>query len=167
MTLPEASQLIATPAINTDVSGQWADLGCGAGLFSKALLSLLPAGSTVHAVDSRPQEFTDAGIRFIRADFEKDPLPLPRLDGIIMANSLHFVKNKLQLLQKLKGHLKPGGIFILVEYDKRWPNPWVPYPLGFLAAGTLFRDAGFGELERIRERQSLYSRANIYSAWCS
>jgi precorrin-6B methylase 2 len=29
----------------------WADLGCGAGAFTLALASLLPAGSTIHAMD--------------------------------------------------------------------------------------------------------------------
>lgn len=166
MTLQEAISLITTPVLNADAPQQWADLGCGAGLFSKALLRLLPDNSTIHAVDSRTQELAEPGILFIQADFEKDPLPFPLLNGIIMANSLHYVKNKLLLLGKLKSYLKEGGLVILVEYEKRWPNPWVPYPLRFSSAEKLFIEAGFSAPEQIAERPSVYSSATMYSAWC-
>ncbi|QEC51850.1 methyltransferase family protein [Anseongella ginsenosidimutans] len=166
MTLDEARKLIAVPALHAGGPQEWADLGCGPGLFSRALLSLLPDASRIHAVDNRFYDFEEAGIQFIKADFEQDVLPLPALNGIMMANSLHFVNNKLRLLRKLKMQLRPGSIFILVEYDKAWPNPWVPYPLKFSSAGKLFQEAGLGPLEKIAERKSVYSRAKIYSAWC-
>lgn len=166
MTLDEARKLIAVPVLNAGGPQGWADLGCGPGLFSRALLSLLPEASRVYAVDNRFYNFEEAGIQFNKVDFDKEALPLPVLNGILMANSLHFVKNKLRLLRKLKMHLMPGGTFILVEYDKAWPNPWVPYPLKFSSAGKLFREAGLGPLEKIAERKSVYGRAKIYSAWC-
>lgn len=165
MTLSEACELIAYPGIAAGTAVEWADLGCGSGLFSEALLKLTPAGSSVYAVDNHPQDFTEPGIRFIKADFEKESLPLPPVHGIIMANSLHFIKNKLLLLQRLETYLRPEGVFILVEYERGTSNRWVPYPLPFAAAARLFAEAGFSVPEKIAERRSVYSRAKIYSAW--
>lgn len=181
MTLPEAEKLITLPAgvlaapggipdapakDPADISQTWADLGCGSGLFTKALQGQLPAGSTVYAVDSRRQSLSGPGLHFVQADFENDALPLPSLDGVIMANSLHYVKDKPSLLEKLKTYLKPGAVFILVEYDTTAANPWVPFPLDFTAAARLFPEAGFAVPEKIAERPSVYNRANLYSAWC-
>lgn len=68
---------------------RWADLGCGSGTFTRALASLLPAGSKVIAVDKMFQNLPD----FINADFTTDDLQLGHLDGID-GNSLHCVKDK-------------------------------------------------------------------------
>ncbi|MCB0520677.1 MAG: class I SAM-dependent methyltransferase [Lewinellaceae bacterium] len=73
----------------------------------------MPDGSVIYAVD-KVREIRQASgsrleIRFLKADFEKERLPLPPLDGILMANLLHYVFDKKSLLQKLRGNLKPGG----------------------------------------------------------
>ena len=48
------------------------------------------------------------------ADFSM-PLELLTLDGILMANSLHFERDKVAVLRQVTRHLRPGGRFILVE----------------------------------------------------
>ena len=46
-------------------------------------------------------------------------LDLPMLDGLVAANSLHFVTRDRQLdvVRRLAGRVRPGGTFLLVEYD--------------------------------------------------
>src|SRR5688572_28716005 len=151
MTLANAIQLINSNMIDAAEPQHWADLGCGDGIFSKALLRLMHKDSLIYAIDSRPASFKEHHIRFIQQDFENDPLPLPPLYGMIMANSLHFVKNKIPFLQKIRGSLMPGGIFILVEYNTDAANRYVPYPISFDAAADLFKAAGFGMFEKIGE----------------
>ncbi len=51
MQLTEAKDLIRCDALEGPAAAVWADLGCGSGLFSYALPALLPAGSTVYAID--------------------------------------------------------------------------------------------------------------------
>jgi trans-aconitate methyltransferase len=163
VTLSEARQLISSPSLPTDLNQQWADLGCGDGLFSKALLTMLPEGSIVHAIDQTRQSFSEPNIKFQKLNFEKDELVLPLLNGILMANSLHFIKDKIFLLRKLKNNLLRGGSFILIEYDLSVANPWVPYPLNYIAAIGLFKEAGFDLIEKIGERKSVFNSTTIYS----
>ncbi len=163
MTLTEAQQLIKSPSLSIKSRQQWADLGCGDGLFSKALIGLLPTGSMVHAIDQTPQTFSEPEIKFHKLNFEKEDLTLPLLHGILMANSLHFIKDKPALLQRLKSNLLPTGSFILIEYDLSVSNRWVPYPLNYLSAMKLFREAGFNSIEKIGERKSVFNMATMYS----
>lgn len=90
------------------------------------------------------------------------------LDGILMANSLHYVRDKLELIQKLSACLKPGGNFLIVEYDTDVPvSHWVPYPVSFSKLKQLFGVTGYGIVEKLGERKSAYGRANLYAAWIS
>jgi len=165
MTLHDAKNLINSKHINKSVIQTWADLGCGDGLFSNALISLLAYKSLIYAIDKSNFTSINKQIIFSRKDFEKDNLKLTMLDGIMMINSLHFVKDKLMLLKKLKTYLKPNGVFLLGEHDTNISNRWVPYPLSFSEATTLFEKAGFNKTEKINEHQSVYNSSKIYSAY--
>ena len=126
-------------------AGAWADLGCGDGIFTAALYTLLEPGSEIYAVDKNRraldvlarnfnESYPEAAPHLIRADFAR-PLTLPPLDGLLMANSLHFVRHKRPVLDQLVTLLKPGGRLILVEYNTDRGNFAVPHPLdetGFL-----------------------------------
>nr|WP_236023460.1 class I SAM-dependent methyltransferase [Chitinophaga chungangae] len=165
MELHTAISLISTPALHTPGPVVWADLGCGKGLFTRALASHLPAGSTVIAVDREPVKFTQPGIQFKQMDFEKDEWKqIPPLNGILMANSLHFVKNKAAFLAKTAAHLHKNHQFLVVEYNTDTPNPWVPYPLSFPNLQKLFRDAGYKKTDLLREHPSIYHRSKMYAA---
>src|SRR4030095_466630 len=147
----------------------WADLGCGEGLFTMALAMTIRTEFQLYAVDDnpralkkiRPIPFVD--LKKIEANFEKDDLPFSNLDGILMANSLHFVKDKASFLQKARTWLKPDGRFIIVEYDTDTANQWVPYPISFESCKKLFEGLGF-TIQKIGEQKSVYNRAGMYAA---
>src|SRR4051812_399784 len=101
MTLSHAKALINSDQLNLSQPQTWFDLGCGAGLFSKALHALLPPGSLIYAIDKQPATFNEKGIKFLQLDFVKDKLPNSLVDGILMANSIHFVKDEAQFLSKI------------------------------------------------------------------
>lgn len=135
--------------------GVWADIGCGDGIFTAALHTLIRPGGEIYAVDKNrhalkalarnfAESYPDASIHPLRADFTRPPT-LPPLDGLVMANSLHFVIKKRPVLARLARLLKPGGRLIVVEYNTSQGNFAVPHPLdesGFL---KLARQAGLHE----------------------
>jgi ubiquinone/menaquinone biosynthesis C-methylase UbiE len=155
--------------------GSWADLGSGGGAFTTALVELLGAGGRIASVDSdqralRLQErelrtrFPTTSLQFIRADFN-DELPLTDLDGIVMANSLHFQREACAVLTHVSRMLAQGGRLVVVEYDIETANPWVPYPLPFTRLPDVAACAGFSSPRLLGSRPSRYHR-RVYSAVC-
>jgi hypothetical protein len=77
------------------------------------------------------------------ADFV-GPLDLASLDGIVAANSLHFVprKGQVETVRRLGAMIRPGGRFLVVEYDADRGNPWVPHPFSLATWQGIAADAG-------------------------
>ncbi|HST04229.1 MAG TPA: class I SAM-dependent methyltransferase [Chloroflexia bacterium] len=153
--------------------GVWADLGSGWGAFTLALADLLGPGATIYSVDKdgsalREQEgemrarFPSTNVQYVRADFTKR-LDLPPLDGIVMANALHFVRHKEPVLDIIRSHLKPEGRLILVEYNADSGNMWVPFPLSYPTWERLAERSGFASTRLLTTVPSRFLR-EIYSA---
>ena len=168
MELKDAIQLIDGLG-NKKQPETWADLGCGSGLFTHALAHLLPSASVIYAVDKspapldslpNPQQIT---IQKIQLDFVKEPLGIRALDGILMANALHFVQDKISFLTRLRQSIQPGGSLLFVEYDTDRSNPWVPYPIGFKNLKTLLGNMAAVRITKLGERPSLYQKGNMYA----
>lgn len=134
----------------------YADFGAGSGAFTLALRELLGLSADIYALDrdrNRLNELERAHrarfgasdrLHLIPADFTR-ALELPPLDGVLMANSLHFFRDKQKVLRHVGSFLKPGGAFLLVEYNVDRGNPWVPHPLSFETFRELAPSAGFTE----------------------
>ncbi len=154
----------------------WADLGSGSGAFTLALAELLGPGGTIYSVDrdagslreqarSLAARFPDVRVRQIATDFTQ-PIELPPLDGVVMANSLHFVREKAPALEIVRGYLRPGGRLVLVEYDTDRGNHWVPYPLSFKTWQRVASEAGFEDTRKVaavpsRFLGSIYASVSI------
>ena len=150
-------------------TGTWLDLGAGSGIFTLALADLLPSPSTIYAIDKDQSvlnisyQKSSNKIISVQSDFEKLP-ELPKLDGILMANALHYVKDPIPFLQNLLTNLRLEGAFVLIEYDISESNPWVPYPITFQKWQSISSETGLSKPELFNERTSLYRRGTIYAA---
>jgi ubiquinone/menaquinone biosynthesis C-methylase UbiE len=171
MELTEAAKMLANDKFTSHEKEKWADLGCGNGTFTLALAGLLRPQSIIYAVDRDksalnkiPNEYNSVVIEKIPDNFEAHDLLFKNLDGILMANSLHYIKDKSSFIQRAIGYLKQDGCFLLVEYDTNKANQWVPYPLSFSSLIELFNGAGFHSISKLNERASLFGRAELYSA---
>ena len=93
------------------------------------------------------------------------PLDLPELDGLVAANSLHYVPpdRQVAVIRTLAAHLAPGGRFVVVEYDADRGNPWVPHPFSAASWERLAGEAGLVETRRIGRVPSRFLGA-IYAA---
>lgn len=147
-------------------SGTWADLGSGRGAFTLALADCLGTDSHIYSVDTDRRalkiqetrmeaEFPDNKVTFIQGDFTRK-LDLPSLDGILMANSLHFVQKKLPVVKLLRRYLAHWGRLSIVEYDTSEGNYVVPYPMTFDTWSKLASEAGFAKTDLLATRASSF-----------
>ena len=156
--------------------GTWADLGAGSGAFTLALRELIGPGGVIFAVDkdrSRLNELereyrsrfgNQGGLQLIPGDFTR-PLNLHDLDGVLMANSLHYFRDKEKILLQVQTLMKPGGALVVIEYNVDRGNPWVPYPISFETWRSLAQRVGFGEPRLLARHSSSFLR-EFYSAEC-
>jgi SAM-dependent methyltransferase len=155
--------------------GVWGEFGSGRGAFTLALAELLGKNGVIYSVDrdkyalneqarAIQRRFPDLApeIHYLNANFTK-PLYLPVLDGILMANALHFQRNKKQTLMRCLEYLRPGGRFILVEYNVDRGNHWVPHPLSYTSWRSLAHDCGYVNTEFLAAKPSRFL-GEIYSA---
>jgi len=104
-------------------AGIWADVGAGDGTFTRALVELLGPGSRIYTVDrderavaalARWASKQAANVIPVTADFtrpfELPGLEEPSLDGILLANALHFVPDAGVVLARLTKRLRPAGL---------------------------------------------------------
>jgi ubiquinone/menaquinone biosynthesis C-methylase UbiE len=153
--------------------GTWADLGAGEGAFTLALADLLGPGARITAVDrdagsmrglaaEMGKRFPGTGLEVVVADFTR-PMSLNKLDGIVMANSLHFVRDKRPVLDRVREMIRPSGRLIVVEYGSDRGNLWVPHPFSYERWEEMASGAGF---ERTRLLATVPSRylGSMYSA---
>jgi ubiquinone/menaquinone biosynthesis C-methylase UbiE len=151
----------------------WADLGAGEGAFTLALADLLGPGGEIYAVDRDRGALvrleSQMRLRFpatrhhaLVGDFTRS-LTLPPLDGVVMANSLHFSREKEPVLRLVRAYLKPGGRLVMVEYNADRGNPWVPHPLSYATWETVAAHAGFAHTRLLATVPSRFLR-EIYSA---
>jgi ubiquinone/menaquinone biosynthesis C-methylase UbiE len=153
--------------------GTWADLGAGTGAFTLALADLIGPHGVIYAIDRDRSSLAElrsafvssvpqAELRARNADFTR-PLDLSGLDGVVMANSLHFIEDKAAVLALVRGYLKRGGRLLLVEYDSDRGNHWVPHPMSFETWRAVATDAGFLDTRKLATVPSRFLHS-IYSA---
>ena len=157
---------LITKGIPAGTGGVWADVGAGRGAFTLALAELLSPGSTIHTIDQDDralkvnqqmvqQRYPEIMVQPVPVDFTR-PFSLPLLDGLVMANALHFVRRKEPVVHALRDCLRPGGRFVIVEYDTRRGNRWVPYPLTFEDWVSLAETCGFKQTTLLATRPSSF-----------
>ena len=161
---------------NLNQGGTYADFGAGSGAFTLALRELVGLDSTIYAVDKdrsslnqldsahRARFHSTSNLILLPNDFSR-PLELPPLDGIVMANSLHFFKDKEKILRHVREFLTPNGALLIVEYNVDSGNMWVPHPLTFETYRTLAPRAGFTEPRLLAKAPSRFLK-EFYSALC-
>ena len=152
---------------------RWLELGAGEGAFTLALADVLGAGGEILALDRdrsalrRLEEeigsrFPGTVLRTTVGDF-RHALPAGPFDGILAANSLHFVTDPAAILGRAGSELRPGGRVVVVEYDADRGNPWVPHPFSAGRFPVIAAAAGLTNAREIGRVPSRFLGA-IYAA---
>lgn len=139
-------------------AGTWADLGAGDGTFTRALADHLAPGSRIYAVDRDGRALETIArwakkssvdvvtvVADIAAPFELPGLDEALLDGMLFANTLHFIASADDVLSRLVKRLRPGGRVVFIEYDRRRADRWVPFPIPPDRLPALAASAGLSE----------------------
>lgn len=151
----------------------WADFGAGQGAFTLALAEVLGPSATIYVIDKdakalqyqakvMQKQYPATHMHYQTTDFTRQ-LQLPLLDGIVAANTLHFVRHKDKVLQLWRGYLKENGRLIIIEYNTDKGNPWVPYPFSYPTWQSLAAQNGFAYTQLLAKRPSRFL-GEIYSA---
>lgn len=161
------------PGVAGLAGGTWADLGSGTGAFTLALADLLGPGGSIISVDRDAEalatqarlmamRFPTVHVRYLRADLTEE-LAIEPVDGVVMANALHFIPDRGAFLPRLVSRIRAGGRLVLVEYDADRGNPWVPHPLSWDTWHDTARSVGLRDTRLIGRVPSRFL-GSIYSA---
>jgi len=153
----------------------WADLGAGTGTFTLALASRLGPNGRIIALDSDVAALAALRVVIKRAalgdrvevregDF-RERLDVPPLDGALLANALHFVPENEQadVLARVAALLRPRGRLVVVDYDGRRANAWVPFPVSKHRLAELLATLRLPAATMVGTRPSLYGGV-LYAA---
>lgn len=173
---PDEAQHLLASAV-TPASATWADLGAGDGTFTLALAHVLGAGSHIYAVDRDARVLRtleeraskqELNISSVVGDFttlvDSPGSGTSGLDGLLFANSLHYVSDAAVVLTRLVKWLRPGGRVVFIEYDRRRASLWVPYPIDAAMLLRLCEAAGLSRPSTTARRPSDYG-GEIYVAY--
>ncbi len=139
--------------------GSLADIGCGSGFFSIAAARLFPRANILSVdrqqdmldfVARRAREAGLENVETIRADATRLPIADGSLDAVLMSHVFHDIPERDAMRDEVYRILRPGGAFLLVEWDKV-DTPMGP-PIEIRIAAQELRDiltAGGFSVERI------------------
>ncbi len=161
----DKAKILIEPAV-ANLTGIWADFGCGDGIFTSALHTLLGEPHQIYGVDKNKrslralaanfaESYPAAQLQTIQADFSR-PVSVPPLDGLLMANSLHFIRHKTHVLAHLVNLLKPGGRFIIIEYNASRGNWAVPHPFDEYGFVDLMTEVGLTQTQIVAKIPSRF-----------
>src|SRR3954467_4779923 len=152
---------------------RWLELGAGDGEFTLALADVLGATGDIVAVDLDRRalasldlrvrgSFASVALETAVGDFTRG-LPAGTFDGVLAANSLHFVADRAPLLEAIRAAIRPDGRLVLVEYDADHGNRWVPHPISFAAWSKAAPQGGFTDIRKLHAVPSRFL-GSIYGA---
>jgi ubiquinone/menaquinone biosynthesis C-methylase UbiE len=166
MMVRDAVAMLAGSGLEAVGPTTWADLGCGDGTFTLALADVLAPRSVIHAIDRNsaalkriPSSRHNVRIHVHVGDFT-EPWPFGSVDGILMANSLHYVANQEAFVRAFESRMTSPRRILIVEYDTNQANAWVPHPVSRSRLARLFSGYSFRSLG---SRPSRYQRARLYA----
>ena len=153
---------------------RWLELGAGRGAFTLALADLLGRAADIVAIDrdrgdlaalaaTMSRRFPETDLTTVVADFTQELPVVPGFDGLLAANSLHFVRDPGAVIEGVRPLLRPGARIVVVEYDSDSGNPWVPFPFSYASWQAIAATAGLLDTRLVRRVPSRFLGA-IYAA---
>jgi ubiquinone/menaquinone biosynthesis C-methylase UbiE len=106
-----------------------ADIGSGSGYFTLRLAAAVGDAGRVYGVDVDPEmirhlnrRVRDAGVRNVQtvlSDPDDPLLPDGSIDRFVVVDTWHHVEKQAEYLALMKRMLKPGGLVVMIDFQKR------------------------------------------------
>ncbi|NNN37394.1 methyltransferase domain-containing protein [Streptomyces sp. S3(2020)] len=96
------------------------EIGGGGGSLGDWLADRAGPDGEVVVTDLAPSPSSRANVRVLRHDITRDPLPAGGFDLIHARLVLLHLPERLAVLERLVGALRPGGRLVLEEFDCTW-----------------------------------------------
>ena len=150
---------------------RWVEFGAGFGTYILALHTFLENGWIVALeLEQKRVNFLEELVKtqglsdvfIIRGDFYDAPLQTNSMDGILLANVLHFSSDLRDVLMEACRVLRANGVMIIVEYVVSSPLPWVPYPLPKQKLVRFLNENAFQDIHLLAEDHRTYSITAVY-----
>ena len=134
------------------------DYGAGTGIYTIAVAGVVPDGRVI-AVEALPQlaqmlrdKITpDLGDRLEVVQTQANVVPAPDgvADRVVMVDVLHHLYDQPGALSEVTRLLRPGGLFVVVDWgDRERPlGPPLDHVLGLAAVHSVISSMGLDELE--------------------
>ena len=110
--------------LHVSASGQVADIGCNEGYLTVKLAKILNSGR-VYAVDVSASKLTllkehlvqrgIENVRVVQGDYDDPKLPANQLDGVVILDTYHEMKDHDKILMHVKDALKANGRLVICE----------------------------------------------------
>jgi ubiquinone/menaquinone biosynthesis C-methylase UbiE len=135
--------------------GVWIDAGCGTGTYTIPLATL---ASRVIALDKNSRDIEllkkqmsgQTNIKPMLLDFNRYSFN-EKVDGILFAFSLHYTKDPKKALTNAFNHIKKGGRILIIEYSRKKPVSWVPFPQQKEKLINVLVNIGFRNIKILQE----------------
>lgn len=106
-------------ALDLRENDRFVDLGGGTGIYSEAILQLVPLQHPITIVDPIAEMLAQVPQHLQVERVEMDALAYSRmpgdLDKVLMKNAVHYVDKKAELFSNLHGKLTQGGVLLVVN----------------------------------------------------
>lgn len=156
------------PGLLETPSGIWLDAGCGDGVFADVLRESNPAELCVIGLDrdryslrrfSNCLDSKQQPALAVLGDLESE-LPFTGLDGILLANVLHYFAHpeQVNILRRVARAMNHSGMLVIVEYNSNQSTSAVPHPIPLSSVSQLLKDASFIAPQKISRVSSSYLR---------
>lgn len=97
-----------------------------------------------------------SNIEVFEKDFTQEEFWTELVDGVLFGFSLHYEPTPINALENAFKQLKPEGAIIVIEYMRKDPVPWVPFPLPIFKLTPLLKSIGFSQIETIFQDNHYY-----------
>jgi len=100
------------------VRGRIVDVGCGVGRLRTFLGDMVDSYAGVDAIE---YEGLSTGVAFLRADLNRDPIPVPdrSADAAISVETIEHLENPRAFVRELVRIVKPGGWIVVTTPNQR------------------------------------------------